>query len=129
MILIIETIEREQIRLALLKSDNIADLVWQEFMTNDQSADLLINIEKILSSDQLMLKDLTAILVNIGPGSYTGVRVGVTTANSLAWGLNIPVMGYKNGEIEMALAEIRQSKDKTFFKIALPLYLDRKTRN
>src|SRR5699024_4855876 len=36
--------------------------------------------------------ELTQIVVAEGPGSYTGVRIGVTTAKSLAWALKIPVI-------------------------------------
>ncbi len=38
-------------------------------------------------------KELDKIVVANGPGSYTGVRIGVTTAKTMAWSLNIPVIG------------------------------------
>lgn len=37
--------------------------------------------------------DLNKIVVAKGPGSYTGVRIGLTTAKTLAWSLNIPIVG------------------------------------
>lgn len=49
----------------------------------------------LLKKHGLEPKDLTEITVHEGPGSFTGVRVGVAIANALAFGLNIPVNGAK----------------------------------
>ena len=50
-------------------------------------------IEKILKKNKLKPGDLTEIKVNPGPGSFTGLRVGIAVANSLGWLLEIPVNG------------------------------------
>lgn len=42
-----------------------------------------------------LLKDVEAIEVETGPGSFTGIRVGVAVANALGFTLNIPVNGKK----------------------------------
>ncbi len=52
-------------------------------------------IEKLLKKNKLTLKDLTEIKVNTGPGSYTGIRVGLSVANALAYSLGILVNGKK----------------------------------
>jgi len=52
-------------------------------------------IVKLLQKNKLTLKDLTEIKVNTGPGSYTGIRVGLSVANALAYSLGIPVNGKK----------------------------------
>jgi tRNA threonylcarbamoyladenosine biosynthesis protein TsaB len=44
----------------------------------------------------LKFKDLAKIQVKTGPGSFTGLRVGVSTANALGFSLGIPVNGKKN---------------------------------
>jgi len=49
-------------------------------------------IEKTLKDAQLELKDLDAISVSKGPGSYTGLRIGVSMAKGLCFGLNIPLI-------------------------------------
>ncbi|KIL48333.1 tRNA (adenosine(37)-N6)-threonylcarbamoyltransferase complex dimerization subunit type 1 TsaB [Jeotgalibacillus campisalis] len=49
-------------------------------------------IESMLRSVDLSPKDLTRIVVAKGPGSYTGVRIGVTLAKTLAWTLSIPLV-------------------------------------
>lgn len=56
-------------------------------------------IEKILAENKLKLQDLTEIKVHTGPGSFTGLRVGLVVANILGTILNIPVNGQPAGEI------------------------------
>jgi len=117
MILNIDTTIREKIILGLF--DNKI-LNCFEFETEKQSEELLIVIDGILKNHKLKLKDIKAIVVNAGPGSFTGVRVGVTIANTLGWSLNIPVVGYRNGELETVLSKkITQTK---FSKPVLPFY-------
>lgn len=53
---------------------------------------VLREIDRLLASRGLAAKDLDGIAVEIGPGSFTGVRVGVATAKALALGLSIPVV-------------------------------------
>ena len=64
-----------------------------------KAQNVLLLIEKILKQHKLKPSDLTAIKVNTGPGSFTGLRVGVAVANTLAWSLKIPVNGKKIGEL------------------------------
>lgn len=59
-------------------------------------------IQAILEDHNLQLKDITEIQVNPGPGSFTGLRVGITIANTLAQLLDIPING-KRGQIVEAV--------------------------
>jgi len=52
-------------------------------------------IEDILLEQKLKLTDITAIQVAMGPGSFTGLRVGASVANALGYLLDIPVNGKK----------------------------------
>lgn len=56
-------------------------------------------VELLLEKHNLTLTDLTEIEVTDGPGSFTGLRVGVTIANTLAYLLKIPLNGEKIGEM------------------------------
>ena len=49
-------------------------------------------IEKSLQDANLSLKELDAISVSKGPGSYTGLRIGVSIAKGLCFGLNVPLI-------------------------------------
>lgn len=60
---------------------------------------LLKTVDNLLKENNLTLEDLNAIEVNIGPGSFTGIRVGMSIANALGFALNIPVNGKKAGEL------------------------------
>lgn len=93
MILAINT-GNEKNSIALYSPAEIHDeIVWQTNHT--QSQELLPKINSLLKKNHRGLKDLKAIVVWQGPGSLTGLRVGVSVANSLAWSLNIPVIGIK----------------------------------
>ncbi|MFQ5867311.1 MAG: tRNA (adenosine(37)-N6)-threonylcarbamoyltransferase complex dimerization subunit type 1 TsaB [bacterium] len=50
-------------------------------------------LDEILISNGMAIKDIDGIAVSIGPGSFTGIRIGVSTARGLAQSLNIPLVG------------------------------------
>ncbi len=54
---------------------------------------LLPAVEECLEAAGVKVTDLAAVAVSIGPGSYTGTRVGVMAAKALAFGARIPVVG------------------------------------
>ena len=65
---------------------------------------------EILNDKGVTLKDITEVEVNTGPGSYTGIRVGVAVAQTLGWALKIPVNGKlltENDFIEIDYGESR----------------------
>lgn len=78
-----------------------------------QSERLLQEIDQIISKNDLKPEMLERIAVDCGPGSYTGIRVGVTTANFLGFSLNIPVVCL--GKEENIIGK--------FHTPALPVYL------
>jgi len=119
MILGIDTTEREKIYLTIFGEKGEKCF---EFDTKDQSKELLLIIDSVLKKEKKTLQNLRAILVNQGPGSFTGVRVGITCANALAWSLDIPVFGYQRGQEKLVLNKISKHKKNSFSQIALPYY-------
>ena len=67
-------------------------------MDKQKSQIVLPLIEKILTRNNLALKDLSAISINTGPGSFTGIRVGLAVANTLALLLKIPINDLPPGQ-------------------------------
>ncbi len=64
-----------------------------------QSTALPAECEKFLQECDVTWRDLSAIGVVVGPGSFTGVRLGIAYAKGLGLGLNIPVVGINAFEL------------------------------
>jgi tRNA threonylcarbamoyladenosine biosynthesis protein TsaB len=72
------------------------DRVLGELTTNmhrNHSVRLMPAIDRLLRELALSVDDLDAVAVAQGPGSYTGVRIGVTTAKTIAWSRKLPLIG------------------------------------
>ena len=61
-------------------------------------------IEELFATVKLQPKDIDSIAVSEGPGSYTGVRIGVTIAKTLAWTLKKPLYGVSSLQVLAANA-------------------------
>ena len=68
-------------------------------ITSNKTQIVLPMVDEILKKHSLNLKDISEIKVNAGPGSFTGLRVGLAIANALSFALKIPINGKKVGEI------------------------------
>jgi len=69
------------------------DLEIIEKYKSPREQKLLEVIERALKKNKAKVTDIDKIIVNQGPGSFTGLRVGCAIANTLAWLLNIKVNG------------------------------------
>ena len=65
---------------------------------NSHSALITIFIEEVMKEGGYRLKDLDAIAVSKGPGSYTGLRIGVSTAKGLCYSLDKPLLAIETLE-------------------------------
>ncbi|MCA9327006.1 tRNA (adenosine(37)-N6)-threonylcarbamoyltransferase complex dimerization subunit type 1 TsaB [Candidatus Saccharibacteria bacterium] len=76
-----------------------AELTYETWQAHRQLAETIHKkIENLLHSKQLTLVNLNGIVVFQGPGSFTGLRIGLTVANALAMGLNIPVVATRGDD-------------------------------
>lgn len=91
MILQINTTDSKKVAVALKKDGKVMASLVKEREYGSQV--LLPLILKLLKTENCNLKTLTGIEVVTGPGSFTGIRVGVSVANALGYSLGIPVNG------------------------------------
>lgn len=60
---------------------------------------LTVFIEDLFAENQLQINKIDAVAVSKGPGSYTGLRIGVSVAKGLCYGLNVPLISIGSLEI------------------------------
>ena len=85
--------------LALTENGRIlAELTWN--CGKNHTVQLLPNLNFLLEQNSLSLESTDCIIVARGPGSYNGLRVGISTARGLAYSLDIPVVGISTLEAE-----------------------------
>ena len=71
------------------------ELASREWQREKSHSELLTGtIEEVMSEGGLSLRDLDGFAVGLGPGSFTGIRVAVTSAKALAYALGKPVFGF-----------------------------------
>ncbi|MDR0982030.1 MAG: tRNA (adenosine(37)-N6)-threonylcarbamoyltransferase complex dimerization subunit type 1 TsaB [Culturomica sp.] len=77
-------------------------------------------IDTILKENNLQAGDLDAVAVSMGPGSYTGLRIGVSMAKGLCYGASLPLIGVNTLQA-LALAATKLTNAATDLHIAMPL--------
>jgi len=91
----------------------------------NQSQELLPNIDKLLKKFKIKPEQLKWVVVNLGPGSFTGLRIGISIANAFGYGLSIPVIGKDKmqGDTKSRIEVLLKLKptNKTFEQV-LPKY-------
>jgi tRNA threonylcarbamoyl adenosine modification protein YeaZ len=78
--------------LALIQDDRVlAELTWR--CGQNHTTQLLPNLDYLLKQLQVSPKSLTGIIIARGPGSFNGLRVGISTAKGLALSYGLPIVG------------------------------------
>ncbi len=61
-------------------------------LKNAHAEKLFESIEYVINSAAITINDITAIAVSSGPGSFTGLRIGMSAAKGIAFGLSLPII-------------------------------------
>lgn len=101
--------------------DDNNKLAYKKWAAHRQLAETLhTEIKSLLHGQEKSWQDIEAIVCFLGPGSFTGLRIGLSVANALAGSLGVPVLG-KTGEhwISEGLQCLASGNDE---KIVMPHY-------
>jgi tRNA threonylcarbamoyladenosine biosynthesis protein TsaB len=101
--------------------DNEKQLAYETWEAHRQLAETVHKrIEEILNKLSISLDDIQGIVCFKGPGSFTGLRIGLTVANALAYARNIPVVARTDPQwLEKGIKDILAGQNE---KIAIPEY-------
>lgn len=84
---------------SLFNDLELIDCIEENTQDYSHSKSLHVFIDSVLKNSELKPKDLSAISVSKGPGSYTGLRIGVASAKGLCFALDIPLISIETLKI------------------------------
>lgn len=76
----------------------LAEITWKP--GRNHTVELYPNINRLMETAGINAKSLSAVFVAIGPGSFNGLRAGISAAKGLSFSLDIPIKGISTLEIE-----------------------------
>jgi len=98
MLLAIDT-STDSAGLALVQDGRVlAEASWR--CGQNHSVELLPRLASLLNEAKAGLKSISCVIVAKGPGSFNGLRVGLSTAKGLAFSLKVPIIGISSLELE-----------------------------
>jgi len=85
----------EACSVAVLKQDGTQQQVFDSFMLapREHTTKILPTVESVLNDASLTIDDIDTVAYGRGPGSFTGVRIGISIAQGLAFGIEKPMVG------------------------------------
>ena len=88
----------EKFSISILKNNKVI-LNLSKILNKTYSKFLIPILEKSLKKSKLNVKEINHILISLGPGSFTGVRIGIAAAKGLAIPYKIKISGFNNMDI------------------------------
>lgn len=123
MILILNTADNEKVFLGLWHDKWLVKDEWSP--GRNLSADILDRLEKLYKKAGKEFQDTLGIIASSGPGSFTGLRIGLSIVNAFAYSLNISVVGVpeaKSIEDLLIRGKVLLGKEDEFVKAVVPNY-------
>ena len=99
----------ENCSVALLVDDKV--YVRSEVAPRDHTKKILPMVDEVLKEAGLTLAELDALAYGRGPGSFTGVRIGIGIAQGLAFGADLPMIGVSTLEAMAHSKGLATAKD------------------
>ena len=95
---------------ALLEDDRIIDEIHNE-SEREHSQSLMPMIKELLEKNNITLDDIDLVASGIGPGSFTGIRIGIATTKAFSDAKNIPVVGVNSLEAQAYMVLLKEEKE------------------
>ena len=109
MILVLDTATRSPV-VAIARFDGVivAERRWRSHHRHGE--ELLERVDEALDEARVARRELTGVVVGTGPGSFTGLRIGLATAKTIAYSLGIPIAGVSS-TLALGLAAARDGEN------------------
>ncbi len=118
MILVLDTAtKRPVVALAAEAGTVLAERTWES--KHRHGEELLARLDEALAEAGARRADISAVVVGTGPGSFTGLRIGLATAKTIAYATSIPIVGVSSTRA-LALAAATSDPALDAITIALP---------
>ncbi|WP_413699336.1 tRNA (adenosine(37)-N6)-threonylcarbamoyltransferase complex dimerization subunit type 1 TsaB [Psychromonas sp. KJ10-10] len=85
----------EACSVAILKQSDEQTTIFDKYMfaPREHTVKILPTVESVLAEAKLAINDIDVVAYGRGPGSFTGVRIGISIAQGLAFGIEKPMVG------------------------------------
>jgi len=105
--------------LALAEPDGdiVGERQWES--QHRHGEELLQRLDDLLAHAAAKPRDVAGVIVGIGPGSFTGLRIGLATAKTIAYSLDVPIVGISTTQA-LALAAFDGESGRAEFAVTLP---------